>query len=628
MRKLLLVGVVGLLMVAGSFSLGLFVANIGIQEATTTNNQLSLHSEQTGDRTRKQSETDPSNVLRTVRTVAELDSFLGQFQRKFALHELLGNADEKTLRQYWEQSATIGSTLREEIRTAIVQRLATIDPLAAWDLVKDLQSREHLALVGAVFREWSVSNLDLAIEHAQSLDSEIKNAAVASILLSREDLSIEQRREIARQLNAEWLAVEAIERASSTPLTLDPETEWTEFLQHNSGNLDSPTEAQLRMMAHIATNWIQQVGANSFDNIAESLPTQSAIWNTSNAVIERLLDADPQQAFDLAIHLRSRGTIGFADRVAVAWAKDDPWSAFNAVSSINAQNLQRNLQSRVLDNWSYSDPNALLDRAGEFPEHLQQLVRKKALISLSRTSPQIAAEMIYEMEDQASRDEIALSIARNWSTFEITSALHWIENEPSFEHNREQLISAAFNGLANSDPELAMQTALARPPNEEGLGPETEVISALSFDDMDTTIAMLSDVRDGKTKIKAYETVIQMLTGINKDNDRGVDLLVQLAKEEKIPRNEWVVTGLVFNAPRALFNSLERFESMDFRRRVARELLRFHERDDTFTADQITVLKEVEQYDQASREARKQEARNTYLELLREGRNTDENETE
>ena len=627
MKNLLLIGVVGLIVVAGSFSLGFLVANGG-QEAAGSDSQLSIQLDQTGDRSRMRTHTFSDATIREIQNLEELESLSSHFQRTVALQKLLANADEETLLQYWEQSTTKGSGLWEEVQFAIVQRLATIDPLAAWELVSDLPSKKSLALVGAVFSEWSVSNLDLAVEHARSLDADIKNAAVASMLLSREDLSIEQRREIARQLDTEALAIEAIERTSNSPLILDPSTEWAEFLEHNTASLASPNEAQLQMVTHIATAWIEQEGVNALDNVLDSLPTQSAIWNTSNEVIRHLSVADPQQAFDLAIHLRSRGTVGFVEQVALAWTNDDPWSAFNAVSSVDARNLQRNLQARVLDTWSYSDPKALLDRAGAFPENLQQLVRKKALISLSRNSPQDAAEMVFEMEDQATRDEIALAIARSWSTSDITSVLHWIENEPGFKHNRDQLIGAAFSGLAFSDPELALQTALAQPVNEEGLGPEAEVISSLTFGDMDTAIEMLSDVREGKTKVKAYEQVIQMLTGLNNDNDRAVGLLVQLAQEQEIPRDEWVLTGLVFNAPNGLFNALDRFDSTDFRRRVAKELLRFHEHDDTFTAEQITVLKELEQYDRANREAQKQEAYEKYFEVLRNERKEDESESD
>ena len=627
-KKLLLFGVVALIVVVVSFPLGFFVASGGGQEATSSDSQLSIHLDQTGDRSRMQSHTFSDATIREIQNLKELESLSSHFQRTVALQKLLADADEETLLQYWKQSTTVGSGPWEEVQIAIAQRLATIDPLTAWELVSDVQPKRRLALVGAVFREWAVTNLELAIEHARGLDAETKNAAVVSMLLSREDLSIEQRREIARQLNTEALAIEAIERASNTQLILDPSTEWAEFLQHNTTSLASPNEAQIGMVTHIATAWIQQDGVNAFDNVLDSLPSQSAIWNTSNEVIRHLTDVDPQQAFDLAIHLRSRGTVGLAEQVVAAWTNDDPWSALNAVSSVDAKNLQRSLQARVLDIWSYRDPRALLDRAGAFPEYLQQLARKKALISLSRNSPQDAAEMIFEMEDQATRDEIALAIARNWSTFDITSVLHWIENEPGFDHNRDQLIGAAFSGLANSDPELALQTALAQPVNEEGLGPEAEVINSLTFADMDTAIKMLSDVREGKTKIKAYDRVIGMLTGINNDNDRAVGLLVQLTKEQEIPRDAWVLTGLVFNAPNGLFNALDRFDSMDFRRRVARELLRFHEHDDTFAAEQITVLKELEQYNRASREAQRLEAFERYFEVLRNEKKEDESESD
>ena len=269
-----------------------------------------------------------------------------------------------------------------------------------------------------------------------------------------------------------------------------------------------------------------------------------------------------------------------------------------------------------------------LRAVGLLPENLQQLALRNALISLSWNAPQRASEMIDEIKDQASRDRVAIAIARSWSTSDIGSTLHWIENEPSFDHNRNVLINAAFNQLAHADPRQALQIALAQPLNEYGIGPEAAVVSGATFSDMDTAIALLTSVREGKTKVEAYESVIQMLIGIYNDGDRAIDLLVQLAKAEEIPRDAHVLPGLAIRAPRGMFLALDRFEPMSFKRRVARDLLRFHEHDNTFTAEQITVLKEVEQYDRANRESRRQNALDRYFELLQERRNAEEKETE
>ena len=628
MKNLLVLGFVGLVVVAVSFSLGYVIANGGGQNATDIDPSLANPHGLAGDQSHSQSEQFKGAAIRGVTTLAELESVASPFHRTVAIHGLVGSADEETLLQLWEETSRLTPSLREETQVVVIQRLAALDPTAAVHIVSEYQSVEQIALVAATFREWSLKNLNQAIEYARTLDLEARNAAVESMVLSREDLSAEQRREIARQLNTEWLGVDAIKRTTNTPLILDPQSEWTAFLKHNSGNLDSPNDAQLRMMTHIIAAWIQNEGVNALDKVIETLPTQTAVWNALDRMVKHIAAIEPQRAFEVAIHLREQGIIGLLEQATSEWAKVEPWSALNAVSTIEARNMRRDLHSRVLETWAVSDPNALLEQIGRLPDNLQQIALKKAIRSLSWTSPQRASEMLYEIKDQSSRDRIALAIATSWSISDIRSTLHWIENEPSFDHNRDVLIDAAFSGLAHADPRQALQVALDQPLNEDGVGPEAAVVSGATFSDMDTAIALLPSVREGKTKVEAYESVIQMLTAINNDGDRAIDLLIQLAKEEEIPKDAHLLTDLALRVPRGLFFALDRFEPMGFKRRVAKELLRFHEHDNTFTTEQISVLREVEQYESANREIRKQNALNRYLELLQEGQNTDENENE
>ena len=217
MKKLLSTGVMGLVVVMRDPSL----SDISLQTAyrpDETNDDPSLANSRglAADQSLSQSERLPQAAISRVSTLADIESVASFFQRTLAIHELVGNADEETLLQHWEETTRLPPGLREEVQIVVVQRLATLDPKAAWDIVSDYRSVEQPALVTATFREWSVKNLNEAIEYARTLDLETRNTAVASMVLSREDLSAEQRRELARQLNSEWLAIEAIKRTTDT----------------------------------------------------------------------------------------------------------------------------------------------------------------------------------------------------------------------------------------------------------------------------------------------------------------------------------------------------------------------------------------------------------------------------
>lgn len=629
MKNYFLFGVLGLVIVAGAFALGLVVAG-GTESSTSS---VSPHLTKS-DTSMKGGSSAISKKLdqNAVQSVAELAThgrFPSHFERSVALYELVAGADRKELLAQLRQSSQLGKTLKEEVQLAIIQRLAAIDPNAALDTVNEFQSDQFPALHSVIYREWSLSNLEQAFEHAHSLDPADKKTAVESMLLAREDLTPQQRRELARRLDMEWLAIEVIERTTDAPLIQDPESEWTAFVQQNDANLDNPGDAQLRMMTHIARAWIRKDGVDAIDNLIDSLSTLTSLQKISDLVVRQVADDDPRLAFDLAFHMRSRGVTALIDRVVNQWSRADPLSALTTVSALETKYLRGKLQTEVLEAWAITDPKALMNQASGLSNELQPIARSKALLSLAYRSPQEAAELIDEVEDQSSLDLVAGVVATSWSKSDLASALRWIDNAESVAHNRDVLRGAAISGLARSDPQQAMQVALAQPLNEDGIGPEAEVISAMTFFDMDTAISMLSQVRDGETKVEAYESVMMFLTPpISNETDRAIDLFVQLANEQDIPNGAFVVTNLVHSEPRALFDALERFEDMDFRRRVASSLLRSHASDDVFTEEQISVLKETSQYGQESREARREAAFERVRELIEQARDSDESESD
>ncbi len=628
MKKLPLIAF-GVTLVAGAFVLGLVVASSVREDLERVSSHSVIASNETEVESTASAESSPSLTIESIADLKDLGRFSSHFERKVSIHDLVASLDEQALVGQLEQSTgALDQGIRWEAQLAIVGRLAAIDPEAALAAVYELDSDRDHVLLKAVFHEWSVTNLDQSVEHAQSLDAGAKDAALESILMSREDLSTERRRELARRFGAEWVAIEVIERTQGATPLQHPKGEWSSLARSVGEGFVNPTDAQMRLMTHIASEWVLAEGVDAFSEILDSLSTHSTKSSVSREVALHLVDTHPSKAFDLAVHLRTLGVLGLAKSVASEWSKTEPWAALNAVASIESKYHRADLHAEILETWANSDPDTLLNQVSELPEDLQSLARKKALLSLSRSSPQIAAEVIGDVEDRASRDEIATAIVSNWSILDITSALDWMRNEASVAHYREELTVAAFQGLAESDPQAALELALAQPTNEEGIGPEAGVIESLTFRDMDTAVAMLSQVREGKTKISAYESVILIMASIRKDSDQAVDLFIQLSTEEEIPRNAFVTTQVVLFAPRALFDGLERLESMDLRRRVARSLLSFHGESDFFSDEQIAVLEEVKNYGEAERKARRQTALEEMRQKILESTGAAGNESE
>ena len=566
---------------------------------------------------------------RSLFDLADFERFSSHYQRTVALHDLLANADKETLLQHFEQAtASLSEGFKNESQFAIVQRLAAIDPMAALETIDGIQSEQGNALVSAIYGEWALADLDQAIGHVGSLDIDSKEVAIKSIVRARDDLTPQQRREMARGLGMEWLAVEVMEREGNTSPTQEPDLEWSVLVRNNDESLESLDDTQHRMAVQIARAWVVRDGVGTFDKIADSLSSQSSLWKLSDQVTREIADSDPNLAFDLAIHLRTLGITGIVDRVIVTWSRNDPGSALNAVNALETKFLRRKLQTEVLQSWANIDPRTLLNGIGGLPEQVQSQARMIALISLSRSAPQEAAEYIGGIEKRAILNEVATAIVGNWARSDISGALNWIANETSLEHNRNELRTVALRGLASSDPQEALQIALAQPLNDDGIGPEAEIVDMLALRDMDTAVSMLGHVRGGKTKIEAYDSVILMLSVIAKDSERAVDLFVQVCNEESIPRDAHIMLNIVTSAPRMLADGLDRIESEDIKRQVASKLLSFHEDDGIFTEEQLSLLRDTSRYGQASREAKRKEAIDNLAELFLESRTTNTSQSE
>lgn len=628
MRKVFLLGIVGLVVVVGSFTLGYFVAD-RVEKENEQEEPDSIPDFETSKAPVAEPHSSGEQQPVSVLDLAGFERFSSFYQRSLALHDLIANADQETLLQHFEQATdSLGEDLKYEAQFAIVQRLAAIDPMAALETIDGIQSEQSNALVSAIYGEWALADLDQAVGHVRSLDIDSKKIAVKSIVRARDDLTPQQRREMARGLGMEWLAVEVMEREANTPSIQDPQREWSVLVGSNSETLESQDDAQQRMVAHIARAWVLRDGVGAFDKVVDSLSSQSSLWKLSDQVTRGIADSDPQLAFDLAIHLRTLGVIGIVDRVLVPWSRNDPWSALNAVNAVETKFLRRTLQTEVLQTWANTDPKTLLNGIGGLPDQLQTQARKIALISLSKSAPQEAAELIGGIEEQAVLNEIANAIVMSWAKLNISEVLNWIESDTSLEHSRDELRTVALSGLASSDPQEALQIALAQPLNDDGIGAEADVVSMVAFRDVDTAVSMLGQVRSGKTKIEAYDSVILMLAHIAKDSDRAVDLFVQVCNQESIPRDASIILNVVISAPRMLADELNRIESEDTKRKVASTLLRFHEDDGIFTEDQLSRLRDTSQYGREGREAKRQTALENLTELLMESSTTDESESE
>ena len=543
-----------------------------------------------------------SDELVGISDLEDLTRFQSHFERAVALNELLQGGTMHSLQANLEQSQSIRSTnLRKSVQRAIFQRLATLNPKAALEQIGTVPIGNRELLLQTVFEEWSLANLDQAIEEARNLDSAGKLSALEGILVSTEQMSHEERRAIARHLGNEWFEIERKKKEIGTEVFEDPEGEWNAFIRDNDNSMQSLNEAQSKMLVLIASAWIELDGVEVFERIRETFPSQYPLLETISSVVDQLIERNPRVALELAANVEGIGSgqrSNLTREILTQWTESAPQDALETVSGIEGRYLRRQLQAIVLETWATTDAHALLGLIESLPDDIQELVREKALVALARKAPTDAVEMLNDILDRYSRNRVAQAIAVQWAKQDVLRALNWIGGDEQLVSMQDHLTQTVFRELARTDPQFAFETALTYPPGADGKGMEVFVIETLAFSgDLDRAISLLPQTREGETRTYAFEGTIYSLL-LEDDSMRAndaLDLFVQATKTESVKNIGFMLMNLAYKIPLVLFNSLDELPSEKIRRDAASELLLHNESNGVFTEDELAELRDRKQ---------------------------------
>lgn len=592
-RLLLLFSLVAIVLALGSTSIGYMVAT-GSKDFDRPGSENTEIPVQVSNTAEQSIQTDATQTL-----VEFLDNttFDSQLDRTRLLYDLFASANMGILQDYWEQAQNLElSNVRAEIQDVIIQRWSGLDPIAALDVIENEtpNARKHV-LVDFVFREWSLIDLENAIEHVRSLEKDAQQRAIASIVKAREDMTVKQRREIARQLDSEWVAIDVLREPTDSVVIDKPAQEWRSFMWEHKDDLPNLSEAQNRMLDQIAYSWIVKDGVAAFEKMRHSLPADFSLLETTRFVSAELIDTSPQLAFDLVVagKLREKETLYFqlAMDVITDWAKTDPNKAFDATGAVIGPSFQVRLRHRLLWAWAQNNPESLLNSIGELPKSLQLKARETAFTYIARQSPERVRALLSSIADQNYRNVIADTVVKGWALTDLPGTLEWIDSEDSLTAFRHDLQRSAYFSLAKENPKLAVQTAAKQPLNSMNEGWEALVIIWTADDNLDIAAGLLEYVRPGQTRNRAYNSVVEHVIE-EQDWDRAINLVIQYADqaEQVLSKQVGILSREI---PIRLFNEIESLESPWLKRSVAWQLIEHNKDNGTFTEEQLAHLKEI-----------------------------------
>lgn len=519
----------------------------------------------------------------------DIDQIKSSFDRGLALRNLLLNSDEAKVASLFEQTQDVPRySPFNGMQMAVVERLAQLNPKRALSLLGEMDSQSYPGqYVGSVYQEWAQSNLDDAVAHARTLDNDWKSHAVSAIVHARKDLSEEVLKSIARDLGNEQIAITAIAQRKIEDAIGDPERAWNELAIEMQNDMQHTWS-----ISRVATAWVEKSGLSVLDQIYQSLTNAEVRQYVMRSVLGNAAQTDPSGAFKFALTIENDQYSSIIRNVVGSWATFDPQSALLAVSEVEKSALRRDLEEYVVSTWASAEPHQVLDHVDALPEHVQGTATTRAIGQIAHDSHEEAIRLVLGMESGDTRTSAAQSVVSAWWFRDSEAALDWVLNEPAIVDIQHELLSGVMHRLVMSDPDRAMSVALAIPIEEsenEGwsdMGMEMQVISQLSYTDLDKAIELLPRVREGPTKLQAYRRVSGALIREG-EIDEALNMAQQLPESDRTDFYASITTAWAREDPEGMLNSMNRLPTKEARSKGVMSLIYYNRFEKNLTNEQI-----------------------------------------
>ena len=523
------------------------------------------------------------------------------------VQELLSSAD---------QELDLSHSVLEELQTALIERLATLNPTSAMKFLTEQRglgrdlvvlnswgvqlsgtlglTTSSVSFIESLFREWALNDLDSAIQSAKSLESEVKNKALAGILTSLSGEPLSKYRSIAKELGDEQLGVDFYVTSFSSKHIEDAEATWKEFVSI----IDPNDSSHLVALGSVSHQWFEQDGISVLDQVRSSALTDVVKSNLVDGLLRLAAMETPHQAFHYALKMPSPGAFSPSLSIVFSvWAESDPQAAYQAATSIEQSGRRESIQRQVVSVWAAKDPYYFLENSDSFPPQIRDQGSSNALQSIAVTSPQEAAEIALERIEGGFGGlfYVPTVILQHWIDQDVEAAVQWVLNGPVSEENQYTWVSALATNLVKSDPRRAFDIArsLTIPEHMEGMNApalEAQILGQVVMQDFDLAVELLPSVREGSSRSQAYIAVGNKYIDLGQSS-KALDLGNNLSANEQTQYFQSIAYTWASTDASGLVESFENLPTEEIQLNLARTLTSQWMKDN-FTEAQLEVLKQ------------------------------------
>ncbi|MCY3541978.1 MAG: hypothetical protein OXH31_08770 [Gammaproteobacteria bacterium] len=566
-----------------SFAAGLILGVLAvftIQHLQPQNEQSSQDVARGGTQQTSTKSTDSSGTTLTEQ-FAEVFQHRNVFEQNKALYSFLSSASEQELGNWWIQSQRIERNSHREIaQDAILRHLTAINPQTALTYIEEISIFQSEAPVRSVFSEWSLLQLDEAIEAANTLSNSRRRIALESILETRDDLSDSRRHAIAIQLEGEEIFLKFLSDTNAVKNLAEPQESWEILL-----NDDVADYLQLDSLTKVAEAWHEQIGLEVLSKIHQSeIDDLSAKYR----LVRTIAQLNFQGALDYTRGLDDESEKSFlAATIVRAWARTDAQTALAAVSMF--ESLSSYLELQIARIWAQMKPYEVIDSIETISEEVRIATLEKAFSEIADQDPLEAIDKLNIVEKfVANTSSIVQRIVNSWASQQPDTATDWVlSHYPPDAPHRNLMLSTVLHFLALHDPNRAFELATANTSARTRFNLEKLVISRIAYKvDIDLAKQLLSKVKTLQPH-EAYAIVGQEMLTQGLYND-ALELGEDLPETNQLIYYYSILNSWAQDKPRALYDSLEDLPTNNIKSIAALQLIMANTFERSFTDEQIS----------------------------------------
>jgi len=213
------------------------------------------------------------------------------------------------------------------------------------------------------------------------------------------------------------------------------------------------------------------------------------------------------------------------------WLEQDPEAAWAGVLGIESTAVRFQIQENLIWHWASLDPTSLFFAIEQFPEELHKHVIQAAFYSLTEHSIENAIDILSGISDELWLKLATKTVIQRWMVHDPGAAIDWLQTEPTIDSIRYELVFDVISQYSYTNPRQAFELARSVQIENDQTGLEAQVIRYIVNEHPQLARELLMQVRSGRTKNLAYQTV-----GIQLGYNGRVDEAIALGNE--LPSND------------------------------------------------------------------------------------------